>query len=140
MATMKAVRLHQFGGPEVLVYEDAPKPAPKEGEVLIRVRAASVNPADWKIREGYLEAMIPHTLPLILGLDAAGIVEAVGQNVTEFEMGDEVYANIGMTRDGSYAEYVAADAGAVALKPKAADFETAASVPVAALTAWQALF
>lgn len=83
--------------------------------------------------------MIPHTLPLILGLDAAGTVEAMGQGVTEFKPGDEVYANVGMTKDGSYAEYVTADAGVVALKPKTADFVTAASVPVAALTAWQAL-
>ena len=139
MATMKAVRLHEFGGPDVLQYEDAPRPEPGPGEVLIRVRASSVNPADWKIREGYFEKMIPHTLPLILGLDAAGVVEAAGPGVTEFRVGDEVYANVGMTRDGSYAEYVTTPAGTVALKPKTADFGTAASVPTA-LTAWQALF
>ena len=139
MATMKAVRLHEFGCPDVLRYEDAPRPEPGPGEVLIRVRASSVNPADWKIREGYFETMIPHTLPLILGLDAAGVVEAVGEGITQFKRGDEVYASVGMTKDGSYAEYVTAAAGAVALKPKTADFETAASVPTA-LTAWQALY
>ncbi len=138
MTTMKAIRLHEFGGPDVLKYEDAPKPEPGPGEVLIRVRAVSVNPADWKIREGYFEAQIPHKLPLILGLDAAGTVEAVGPNVTDFQPGDEVYASVGMIRDGSYAEYVTADAGAVAFKPKTIDFETAAAVPIA-LTAWQAL-
>ncbi len=139
MATMKAVRLHEFGGPDVLKYEDAPRPEPGPGEVLIRVRASSVNPADWKIREGYFEKMIPHKLPLILGLDAAGTVEAVGQNVTEFQPGDEVFGSVGMTRDGSYAEFVTADAGGLAFKPKTADFNLFASVPTA-LTAWQALF
>ena len=139
MAAMKAVRLHEFGGPEVLKYEDAPKPEAGPSEVLIQVKAVSVNPLDWKIRQGYLEAAMPHQLPLILGADAAGIVEAVGQNVTAFQAGEAVYANVGMIRDGSYAEYVTADAGAVALKPKTIDFTTAAAVPIA-LTAWQALF
>ncbi len=139
MATMKAVRMHEFGGPDVLKYEDAPRPVPMPGEVLIRVRAAGVNPLDWKIRQGYLEAMMPHTLPLILGVDAAGVIEAVGPGVTGLTAGDEVYASVGMTRDGSYAEYVTVNAGTVALKPKSVDFATAASVPTA-LTAWQALF
>jgi len=140
MTTMKAVRLHEFGGPDVLRYEDAPRPEAGPGEVLIRVRAVGVNPLDWKTREGQMEAMMPHTLPLILGTDAAGTVEAGGLGVTEFKPGDEVFASVGMVRDGSYAEYVLADAKAMALKPKSADFETAASTPGAALTAWQALF
>ena len=139
MATMKAVRLHEFGGPDVLRYEDAPRPEAGPGEVLIRVRASSVNPLDWKIRSGQMEAMMPHTLPLILGLNAAGIVEAVGSGVTGFEPGDEVFAGTGMTRDGSYAELVTADAGAVALKPAGVDFGTAVSAQTA-LTALQALF
>lgn len=100
MTTMKAVRLHQFGGPEGLIYEDAPKPEAGPGEVLIRVRAASVNPIDWKIRAGLLEAVMPHTLPLILGWDVAGVVEAVSAGVTDFKPGDEVYAVAGMVRDG----------------------------------------
>ena len=140
MATMKAVRLHEFGGPDVLRYEDAPRPEAGPGEVLIRVRAVGVNPVDWKIREGYLESMIPHALPLILGTDAAGIVEAVGAGVTEFKPGDAVLASVGLVREGAYAEYVAADVKATTLKPETASFEAAASIPVAALTAWQALF
>ncbi len=139
MATMKAVRLHEFGGPDVLRYEDAPRPEIGPGDVLIRVRASSVNPLDWKIREGRMEAMMPHTLPLILGLNAGGIVEAVGSGVTGFKPGDEVFAGTGMTRDGSYAEFVAADAGAVARKPSAVDFGTIVSAQTA-LTALQALF
>ena len=139
MTTMKAIRLHEFGGPEVLKYEDAPKPEAGPGEVLIRVRASSVNPLDWKIRSGQMEAMMPHALPLILGLNAGGIVEAVGEGVGAFKVGDEVYAGVGMNRPGSYAEYVAAEAGATALKPKTVDFEAAVSAQTA-LTAWQALF
>lgn len=139
MATMKAVRLHEFGGPDVLRYEDAPRPEPGPGEVLIRVRASSVNPLNWKIRSGQMAGIMPLTLPLILGLNAAGTIEAVDSGVTAFRPGDEVYAGVGMTRDGSYAEYVTADVGATALKPKTADFVTAVSIQIS-LTAWQALF
>ena len=138
--TMKAVRLHEFGGPEVLKYEDAPKPEPGAGEVLLRVKAAGVNPVDWKTREGHLEQRVKHTLPLTLGLDAAGIVEAVGPGVTTATPGDEVVAHLDAARNGAYAEYAVVKAEFVVVKPKPADFVTMASLPVAAVTAWRMLF
>ncbi len=138
MATMKAVRMHEYGGPEVLHYEDAPRPEAKAGEVLVRVHAAGVNPADWKIRSGAFKAMGASPFPLVLGFDAAGTVEAVGDGVTGLAPGDAVYAYI--QAGGGYAEYVAFPAELAAPKPKTLDFVQAAAVPVTALTAWQALF
>lgn len=140
MQMMKAVRIHEFGGPETLIYEDAPVPTPETGDVLIKVYAAGVNPVDWKVRYGYLEEAMPHTLPLILGWDVSGVVEAVGEGVTNLKVGDAVYADGDILRDGSYAEYMAVKASVVAPKPKAISHAEAASLPVAALTAWQALF
>src|SRR5947199_3365033 len=78
--TMKAVRIHNYGGPEVLKYEDAPRPQPGKGEVLIRVHATSVNPIDWRVRAGYMKDFLPHSFPLILGWDVSGLVEEVGSN------------------------------------------------------------
>ena len=103
MATMKAVRIHTHGGPETLVYEDAPRPTPLTGEVLIRVRAASVNPIDWKIRDGYGQDIFNHQMPLILGWDVAGTIEAVGPEVDKFKLGDPVYGYSSLLRDGAYA-------------------------------------
>ena len=100
---MKAIRIHEYGGPEVLRYEDVVVPTPAAGELLIKVQAASVNPLDWKTRAGYLKGLFPHTLPFILGWDASGVVEAVGAGVTKFKKGDEVYTRT--NRDGTYAEY-----------------------------------
>ncbi len=137
MTDMKAVQIHAYGGPEALTYEDAPRPEPQGGEILVRVHAAGVNPVDWKVREGYLKDMMPAQFPLILGYDIAGIVEAVGAGVTEFAAGDAVYADM---KGGGYAEYVAFPAEYAARKPQTLDFVQAASLPVAALTAWQALF
>src|SRR5256885_3457561 len=91
MENMKAVRVHNYGGPEVLQFEDAPRPTPGSGELLIRVHAASVNPIDWKIRAGYMKDYIPLHLPFIPGWDVSGVVEAVGSGVTKFKKGDEVY-------------------------------------------------
>ncbi len=139
MATMKAVRIHEYGGPEVLCLEDAPIPVLTAGEVLIRVHAAGVNPVDWKIREGRLRGRVEHRLPLILGWDVAGVIEALGPGVTQFKIGDAVYARPDIARDGAYAECIAVRAGEVALKPKSLDMIHAAAVPLAALTAWQAL-
>jgi NADPH:quinone reductase-like Zn-dependent oxidoreductase len=140
MATMTAVRIHEYGGPEVLRLEDAPIPVPAAGEVLIRVHAAGINPVDWKIREGRLRGRVEHRLPLILGWDVAGIIEALGPGVTQFKIGDAVYARPDIARNGGYAEYIALRASEVALKPKSLDFIHAAAAPLAALTAWQALF
>lgn len=137
---MKAVRIHQYGGPEVLTYEDAPMPMVGDKDVLIRVHAASVNPVDWKIREGYLQGFLNHPLPLILGLDVSGVVQQVGSAVTEFQPGDEVFSRPDIARDGTCAEYVAVDADLVAFKPRSIDHVHAAAVPLAAMTAWQSLF
>src|ERR1700758_4310461 len=135
---MKAIRIHKYGGPEVLRYEDVVVPAPGAGELLIKVQAASVNPLDWKTRAGYLKDFFPHTMPFIPGWDGSGIVEAVGSGVTQFKQGDEVYAKT--NRDGTYAEYAIVTEPEAALKPKSVDHVQAAAIPVVALTAWQALF
>jgi NADPH:quinone reductase-like Zn-dependent oxidoreductase len=139
-ATMQAVRLHSFGGPEVLVLEEVPRPQIGEGEVLIRVHAAGINPLDWKARAGHVQAWLPHRLPLIPGWDVSGVVEEVASDVTAFEVGDSVYGMLDFMRDGAYAEYVAARTLNLALKPKSIDFTQAAAVPLASLTAWQSLF
>lgn len=140
MTTMKAVRIHRYGGPEVLVFEDAPKPRIAADEVLIKVHAAGVNPVDWKIREGMLQGVLEHTLPLVLGWDVSGVVESVGSAVTLLKPGHEVYSRPEIARDGAYAEYIAVKASEVALKPRSIDPVCAAGVPLAALTAWQSLF
>jgi NADPH:quinone reductase-like Zn-dependent oxidoreductase len=139
---MKAVRVHNYGGPEVLRFEDAPRPTPGDGEVLIKAHAASVNPIDWKARAGYLKDFLPLPLPFIPGWDVSGVVESVGSGVTKFKKGDQVYARPNITHDGhgGYAEYVVAKEAEMALKPKSIDHVHAATIPVAAVTAWRALF
>ena len=139
MHTMKAVRIHTYGGPEVLVYEEVPRPQPGQGEVLVRVEAAAVNPVDWKIREGYLREMLPHALPLIMGWDVSGVVEETGPGVTRFRAGDEVFSRPDLLRDGTYAEYVVIRETEVALKPGSVDHLHAAAIPLAGLTAWKSL-
>jgi NADPH:quinone reductase-like Zn-dependent oxidoreductase len=140
MATMKAVRIHAYGGPEVLRHEDAPVPEPRQGDVLVRVHAAGVNPVDWKARQGYLRQMIDYPLPMIPGWDVAGVVERLGPGAQGFAVGDEVFARPDLSRDGAYAEYLAVRATELARKPRTLDFVQSAAVPLAALTAWQALF
>jgi NADPH:quinone reductase-like Zn-dependent oxidoreductase len=140
MATMKAVRLHSFGGPEVLVLEEVLRPQAGVAGVLIRVHAAGVNPLDWKARAGHVKAWLPHRLPLIPGWDVSGVVEAVAPDVTAFKVRDAVYGMLDFTRDGAYAEYVAARTLNLALKPNSIDYTQAAAVPLASLTAWQSLF
>jgi NADPH:quinone reductase-like Zn-dependent oxidoreductase len=137
---MKAVRIHNYGGPEALVYEDAPIPALESGEVLIRVHAAGVNPLDWKVREGYGKEWFHHRLPLIPGWDVAGIVDALSEGVTNIKIGESVYGFLDTRRDGAYAEFTAARALHVVPKPKTLDHIHAAAVPIAALAAWQSLF
>jgi NADPH:quinone reductase-like Zn-dependent oxidoreductase len=140
MDLMKAIRFHEYGGPEVLRYEEVPRPEPGEGDVLVRVHAASINPVDWKIRAGYMQAVRPFPLPYILGWDFSGVVESVGAGVTEWKPGDEVYARPDTGRSGAYAEYTAVRAAEIARKPRSLDHVHAAAVPLTALTAWQALF
>src|SRR5213593_2242809 len=138
--TMKAIRIHNYGGPEVLHYEDAPRPEPQAGEVLVRVHAAGVNPIDWKVREGHMKDFWPHKLPLVLGWDLFGIVEELGRGVSRFKIGDEVYSLPDPTRNGAYADYIVVREPELALKPKTLHQPRAAAVPLAALTAWQSLF
>ncbi len=139
--TMKAVRIHQYGGPEVLSYEDAPRPEPASDEVLVRVHAVGINPVDWKTREGGMSGRYHDPFPLIVGWDISGVVEAAGDNVTRFKVGDEVFGMVNFPSIGSaYAEYVASPETHLALKPSNVDHIQAAAVPLAALTVWQALY
>ncbi|HEV7585593.1 MAG TPA: NADP-dependent oxidoreductase [Solirubrobacteraceae bacterium] len=128
---MRAVVVHETGGPEVLSVEDVPTPEPADGQVLVRVHAASVNPIDWKIRSGGR----PAELPAILGNDISGTVEV--SRADELSDGDDVF---GFAASGGYAEYALSVPAAVALKPPGVTHEQAAAIPVAGLTAWQALF
>jgi NADPH:quinone reductase-like Zn-dependent oxidoreductase len=140
MATMKAIRMHGYGGPEVLSYDDVARPEPGADEVLIRVRAAAVNPVDWKIREGLGKEWFGHQLPFIPGCDLAGIVESAGSAVQGLQPGDAVFGFVNLKRCGAYAEFALATEGEVIRKPQSLDFVHAAAVPVGALTSWQALF
>ncbi len=137
--TMKAVRIHKHGGPEMLTYEDVPKPAAAADEVLIRVHAAGVNPVDWKIAAAPMGGFGP-PLPAILGFDVSGVVEDAGADAKTFKKGDEVYSYLPLGKGGGYAEFVAVQEKFVAKKPAKIDHVHAAGVPLAALTAWQALF
>ncbi len=137
---MQAIRIHEYGGIEVLKYEEAPIPETRSHDVLIKVHAAGVNPIDWKIRQGYLKDGVPIQFPFTLGWDVAGVVEAIGGDVDLFETGDHVFARADIRRDGSYAEYVAINETLVADAPKTLPLKQAAAIPIAASTAWTALF
>lgn len=145
---MKAIRLHAFGGPEVLRHEDAPRPEPQPGEVLIRVHAAGINPPDWYLRDGY--RMLPPawqprvTFPVIPGTDVSGVIVAVAGDVGDLAVGDAVFGMLrfpaGLAGESrAYAEYVSAPATEVARKPAALDHLHAAAAPMSLLTAWQFL-
>src|SRR4051794_5282285 len=133
--TMQAVRLRDYGGPEGLVVEQAPRPEPKANEVLIKLLSSGVNPADWKYGSGAFKAFAPLQMPWIPGLEAAGIVEAVGPDVKTLQVGQAVYGVL----SNSYAQYGVAPATNFALKPANLTFDEAAAVPVGALTAWGAV-
>ena len=136
---MKAVVIHEYGGTEVLKYEDVPRPEPKEDQILVRVIAAGVNPVDEAGRSEKSAKFFGITLPFTPGYDIAGIVEKTGGKITKFKTGDSVYAYLSLTKGGGYAEYAAASEAEAAAKPKSISFVEAAGVPVVALTAWQAL-
>jgi len=136
---MKAVHIHDYGGLDVLHYEDAPRPVPATGEVLIRVYATTINPFDCAVRAGYMGQYFNYTFPLILGTDVSGIVEEVGDGVTDISPGDIVYTRAGIYRNGSHAEFVVAIASDVAPKPSSLDHINAAALPHVTLTAWQGL-
>ena len=145
-STMKAIRQHEFGGPDVLRYEDAPMPELQPGEVLVRVHAVGLNPPDWYLRDGY--KMLPAqwqplvTFPVILGTDVSGVVAAVADDVNNFSVGDAVYSMVrfpsGLAGGSmAYAEYVSVPASQVAIKPTGIDHVHAAGAPMSLLTAWQ---
>jgi NADPH:quinone reductase-like Zn-dependent oxidoreductase len=144
--TMKAIRIHDFGGPDALSHDDVPVPRPEAGEVLIRVAAVALNPPDWYAREGFpgvpRDLIPPMELPMILGTDVSGVVEAVADDVEGFAPGDEVFGLLRFPttmQSGAYAEYVVAPASDLAHKPAAVDHADAAGIAMAGLTAWQFL-
>ncbi|WP_422747842.1 NADP-dependent oxidoreductase [Mycobacterium sp. WMMD1722] len=145
---MMAVRLHEFGGPEVLRYEAVPVPQLRRGEVLVRVHAVGLNPPDWYLRDGYEGQQLPAevkpliSLPAIPGSDVSGVVAAVADDVVGFAAGDEVFGMLRFPSFGdsaAYAQYVAAPASDVAHKPRGIDHVHAAATPMSGLTAWQFL-
>lgn len=138
---MRAITYSSFGSADVLELTDQPDPHIGPDTVVVRVRAASVNPVDWKVREGYLAGLIDTQFPAIPGWDVAGVVEQVGLDTTEFEVGDEVYGYVrkDTVQGGTFAELVAAPVRTLARKPASLSFEEAAAVPLAGLTAYQAI-
>ncbi len=135
--TINAIQVHDYGDADQLKLEQIPQPEPQEGEVLVRVYAAGVNPVDWKTRAGWLKDFRPSTFPYVPGAELAGVVEKVGAGVTAFQPGQEVF---GRSSKGTYAEYSIVPANALALKPETLSFDEAATIPVGATTAWQGLF
>ena len=133
--TMQAVQATDYGGSDVLVLRSVPRPEPRDDEALIRVKAAGVNPADWKYRSGAYKQFMPLQFPWTPGLEGSGVVEAVGTKVTAFKKGDEVYGRFA----GAYAEYIVVKTNELFSKPESLTFEEAASIPVGALTAWAAV-
>jgi len=138
-AVMKAMVVHKFGGPEVMKYEDAQRPEPKDDEILVRVMAAAVNPVDSYVRQGMFAKRGMDNRPAIIGYDISGVVEKTGANAKKFKAGDKVYSYLSVMRGGGYAEFAIAKESETALKPKNINFEEAAAVPLAATTAWQSL-
>lgn len=136
---MKAALIYEYGPPDVFRVEDTDTPKPLPNDVLIEVHAASVNPVDYKIRMGGQRGAIRLRMPAILGMDVSGRVAEVGSKVTKFKVGDEVYSSPTHRRPGTYAEFVAIDQSAVALKPKNLTHQEAAAIPLVGLTAWDAL-
>jgi NADPH:quinone reductase-like Zn-dependent oxidoreductase len=136
---MKAIVIHEYGGPETLKYEDVPRPEPEDDQLLIRVVAAGVNPVDGMIRSGLFAKDGSRAFPIILGGDVAGVVEKVGSKVTKFKVGDPVFAYVSLDNSGGYAQYALVMQHEAAPKPKSLTYVEAAAVPIVALTAWQAL-
>ncbi|MFJ5254857.1 NADP-dependent oxidoreductase [Pseudomonas sp. NPDC088414] len=134
---MKAIRVYEYGNPEVLQLEDIADPVAGEGEVLIEVAGAGVNPIDWKVLSGAMKAFIPLPLPFTPGVEVSGKVIATGPGVTQFKLGDEVFGFINIV--GGYASKAVAPVSKLALKPQSLSALQAGAVPATALTAWQAL-
>lgn len=139
---MRAVAIEEYGGTDQLRMMELPRPEPRPGEVLIRIKAAGVNPVDGKIRQGLLKQRMPNFLPIVIGWDAAGVIEGLGEGVTGFSLGQPVFAYCRTTtiQHGTYAEFIAVPASSIAPKPSNLSFEEAATIPLAGLTAYQCLF
>src|SRR5262245_36962271 len=140
---MKATRIHRYGGPEVLIHEEAPQPIPKSDEVLVRVRAAGINPIDYRTRSGAGVARFWQDVPfpITLGWDVSGTIEACGAEVAGFAPGDDVFALVRFPQPGAcYAQFVTVPAAQLARKPRRLDHAHAAALPLAVLTAWQMMF
>jgi len=136
---MKAALIDRYGSNSLVRVADVPVPPIGDTDLLVQVRAASVNPLDVKIRDGKLKLLLKYRFPLVLGNDLSGIVTAIGESVTRFKVGDAIYARLNEDRIGAFAEFAVVREGAAALKPTNVTFEEAASLPLVALTAWQAL-
>jgi NADPH:quinone reductase-like Zn-dependent oxidoreductase len=134
---MKAVLVRQWGGFDAATIEDVERPVPGPGEILVRIKATSINPLDWKIREGYMQEFVP--LPLMLGSDLAGDIVEVGEGVEGWEVGTPIYGMKGM-RGGAFADYTTVLPNEIAKKPTTLSYVEAASIPHAAVTAWECLF
>src|SRR4029077_13261231 len=134
---MKALAIRRYKAAMEMM--ELPRPEPGAGDLRVRVRAASVNPLDYKIRSGGAKVLLPYSFPLILGNDLAGDVEAVGPGVTKFKVGDAIYARLDKDRIGAIAEYALERESAAATKPTRLDYVEAASLPLVGLTAWQVL-
>ena len=134
---MRAALMTNYGGPEVLQLGEAPKPEPGPGELRVRTGAVGVNPADWKWRSGWFTALVQFSFPHILGYDVAGVVDALGDGVTDLAVGDRVVSMTSSSAQGAYAEYVVVAAGATAKIPSNLDFATAAALPTPGLTGVQ---
>ncbi|QIK05823.1 NADP-dependent oxidoreductase [Streptomyces sp. ID38640] len=137
---MKAVRYHSYGGSDVLVYEEADRPAPGVGQVVVQVAGTSYNDADSGLRAGLRQDLLPLAFPHIPGLDLAGVISAVGEGVSDWRVGDAVVALLPADAPGAAAEYVAVSAEALATAPRTVELADAAALPLVGLTAWQVLF
>ena len=136
---MKAVCVYQYGGTSVLLFEEAPMPLCGPEDVLIRVIGSSVNPVDCMVREGKMQGMLTYPMPVIPGWDVSGIVHAIGTKAGRFKVGDEVYSRPDITRNGTYAEFVAVHEAYVAPKPRTVSHIEAGVLPLAGITAWEAI-
>ncbi|WP_142829331.1 NADP-dependent oxidoreductase [Planococcus soli] len=136
---MKAIVIDNYGGKEQLKEREMEKPAINDNQVLVEVHATSINPIDWKLREGYLKDMLPWEFPIILGWDAAGVIAEVGKNVKHYSVGDRVFARPATTRQGTYAEFVPVEMELLAHMPESMTFEQGAAIPLTGLTAYQCI-
>jgi NADPH:quinone reductase-like Zn-dependent oxidoreductase len=136
---MQRIQYHRYGGPEVMRLEAYELPAPGRNEILVRVKAASINPLDWKLRQGFMKLMMGRRFPRAMGMDFAGVVQRIGPGVTGFADGDEVLGQVPMMKPGAFAETAITTSDRIIHKPPALSFAAAATLPTVGVTAWRAL-